>query len=322
MKNAFKLFGSGSFILLCFLLSGSELRAAEKSPISVKAEVDSAFITIGDPVDYTVTVKRNPDVEILSSITAPPSDIFKIKKIDEFRRDEDGQIVSGRKIALTSFRLGDFILDPVKIRYRVAGGEEKTITTNPLYITVQSVAGGEEQTDIRGVKTVLPIPSKFVTWLILTIVFAALVVGAIAFYLHWKNRPIIEAAPERLLTPEEEALQALTRLFESELLKQGKIKAYYLTLSEILRIYFEKHYGILAVESTTYEITRDLKQKSLTPALRAKIQEVLEASDLAKFAKWKPEPAEIIQLNKKSKEIVEEAGRESERRETEVVREL
>ena len=62
------------------------------------------------------------------------------------------------------------------------------------------------------------------------------------------------------------------------------------------------------MESTTYEIIKDLKDKEIDSVLRKKIQTVLEASDLAKFAKWKPEPAEIIALNKQSKQIVEEAA--------------
>jgi len=79
-------------------------------------------------------------------------------------------------------------------------------------------------------------------------------------------------------------------------------------MSEILRIYLEKRYGILAVESTTLEILRDFKNQNIEIDLKAKeeLKEVLESCDLAKFAKWIPEPTEIIHLNKESKGIVEE----------------
>ena len=113
------------------------------------------------------------------------------------------------------------------------------------------------------------------------------------------------AAP---LTPEEEALLHLTELFESDLLKRSFIKLYYLRLSEILRSYFEKRYKILAVESTTIEILRAIRPLRLDTGLYQKIQNVLDSSDLAKFAKWIPTPTETVQLNKKAEEIIREAA--------------
>ena len=49
----------------------------------VKAEVNKAFLTIGDPVTYTVTVEHSPDIRILSSIPAPSSDFLEIKKVED-----------------------------------------------------------------------------------------------------------------------------------------------------------------------------------------------------------------------------------------------
>ena len=73
----------------------------------------------------------------------------------------------------------------------------------------------------------------------------------------------------------------------------------------LLREYFEKRFHILAVESTTYEILRSLGQTDVDPELRKKIAEVLESADLAKFAKWIPEPGQILQLNQQAKQVVE-----------------
>ena len=71
-------------------------------------------------------------------------------------------------------------------------------------------------------------------------------------------------------------------------------------------VYFEKRLQILAVESTTKEIHISLKQKEMEGALVEKVIEVLEGADLAKFAKWLPEPVEIIRINKKAKEIIDD----------------
>lgn len=280
--------------------------AAKDADVSVKAEVDRAFITIGDPVEYTVTVRHDPSVEILSEIPPPSADILKIKKIEEFKREESGMKVRGRKFQLTAFRLGEFILGPVQIEYRVGGGPTQKIETNRIYLTVKSVAEGEEKTDIRDIKSVVSIPKKILGWILL---LAGLGLLPLGFFLYRRLRkgPLAAQSPETVLTAEEEALIRLNQLFESDLLRKGKVKEYYLLLSEILRVYFEKRFGILAVEFTTHEILRSLKHKEIPSALLKKIEEVLEAADLAKFAKWKPEPAQIIQLNQKSRQIVEEA---------------
>jgi hypothetical protein len=62
------------------------------------------------------------------------------------------------------------------------------------------------------------------------------------------------------------------------------------------------------VESTTLEILRAFRPLHLDTGLYQKIQSVLESSDLAKFAKWVPAPAETLQLNKKAEEVVRESA--------------
>ncbi len=297
-------------VALCILLLGPALCQAvdDKPSISVKAELDKAFITIGDPVQYTVTIKRSPTVQLLSAIPAPPEDIFKIKKIDEFKQEQEGTLIEGRKMTLTTFRLGEFILAPIKMEYRIGDNPPQTIETSRIYLTVQSVAAGEEKMDIRGIKSVLSIAQNFFQPVVIMI--AALLLAGLAIFLisRMRRNPLAALTQERVLTPEEEALLHLSRLFDSDLLRKGKVKDYYLRLSEVLRVYFEKRFGILAVELTTFETMLVLAQKEINPALLEKINEVLQAADLAKFAKWKPEPKEILEINRKSKEIVEEAA--------------
>ena len=60
--------------------------AVSSDDIRVKAEVDKAFLTIGDPVTYTVTVEHAPDIQILSSIPAPSSNILEIKKVEDIQK--------------------------------------------------------------------------------------------------------------------------------------------------------------------------------------------------------------------------------------------
>ncbi len=272
--------------------------------VSVKAEVNRAAITIGDPVEYTVTFKHGADVQLASPIPAPDSDVLKIKSIQDIKTKEGKKTVEGKKFTLTTFRLGQFVLDPVQIQYKTLSGELRIISTDPIYLTVKSVAEGEAKTDIRGLKSVLELPPAilFAMLIIIGLAVFALAVLLLKFFRKSKN-----AAGEKKpdMTAEEEAYFLLNQLFDSDLLRRGKTKEYYLKLSEILRGYFERRFRILAIEYTTDEIIRALRQKEIPVELRERIQEVLQAADLAKFAKWSPEPTEIIQLNQKSKQIIE-----------------
>lgn len=294
------------FALLLLTLSAGLCHGATPEDIRVKAEVDKAFLTIGDPVTYTVTIEHAPDIQILSSIPSPASDVLEIKKVEDLHHKKKKTVITGRKFILTTYKLGEFVLDPVTIRYRKDGQPEKTLLTNKLYLTVKSIAAGDPKEDIRDVKTVVPFKLRLGKWLWTLLTLALLAAGFLLFRALRKQK-ILAAPPPPPLTPEEEALLHLGELFESDLLKRGLIKFYYLRLSEILRIYFERRYKVLAVESTTMEILRALRPLHLDTALYQKIQYVLEASDLAKFAKWVPSAPEVLQLNKKSEEIVKDS---------------
>lgn len=296
-----------SFLFLVFLASSIPCLAADTDDIRIKAEVDKAFLTIGDPVTYTVMVEHAPEIAILSDIPAPSSDIFEIKKVEDIRRKQKKKIVTGRKFILTGYRLGEFVLAPVTVQYRKEKQPEKSIQTNKIYLTIKSVAEGAPQEDIRDVKSVVPYKLRLGKLLGTFLLLAFLIAGCFLYRLFFKRKNIFQPA-QPPLTPEEEALRHLADLFDSDFLKRGFIKQYYLRLSEILRVYFEKRYKILAVESTTMEILRALRPLRLDAGLYQKIQYVLEASDLAKFAKWTPSPPEILQMNKKSEELIKESA--------------
>ena len=298
----------GLTLLLVSLLGTYGLAADKGSDdIRVKAEIDKAFLTIGDRLTYTVTVEHAPDIQILSSIPAPASDILEIKKVEDISKKEKKRIIVGKRFLLTTYRLGEFILDPITIEYRKDRQAIKTLQTNKLFLTVKSVAGGAPQEDIRDVKSVVPLGLHLGKWPAILLGLALLAGGYGIYRRFFYKKNTGQPAPSPL-TPEQEAILHLTELFESDLLKRNLTKQYYLRLSEILRIFFEKRYQVLAVESTTVETLRALRPLHIDPVLYQKIQYALEAADLAKFAKWVPTASEVIQINKKSEEIVHEAA--------------
>jgi len=290
-------------ISFLFLPAISFAYAAEQSPVSVKSEIDKASITIGDPVLYTVTISHAPNVQILSAIPYPPEDLFEIRKVEEFKDEEGSRAIAGKRFTITAFQLGEYILEPVKVEYRLEGGDVKSIETNKIFITVKSVGGDKDAQDIKDVKSAIRVPRN-VTGLIVTIGAGALAILFLLLFRLFKKKPLRIVKPEKILSPEEEATLHLNQLFDSDLVKQGKIKEYFFQFSDILRIYLEKRFKVAAVEQTTFEILQTLKESAMPQENGVLLREILEAADLAKFAKWKPEPAETIALNLRAREFI------------------
>jgi hypothetical protein len=304
-KNLARFFVATLLRMTFFYVFLAPVFAAEEPKISVKAELSKAFITIGDPVTYSVVVQHTPEVKILSSIPPPDESILKVKKSENINKKEGNRIYEGKKFTVTAYSLGEYVLEPSVIQYLDTDGQTKTLQTDKIYLTVKSVAEGEEKTDIRGIKPVVPLPSKLLSWGLMAL--GVLAAALLALLIIKKKIRMAPPEPEMIRTSEEEALFQLSQLFDSDMIRRGKVKEYYLRLSEILRAYFERRFKFAAAEATTYEILRALKEKDIEPGLRDTISEVLEAADLAKFAKWKPEPAQIIQINQKAKQVVEMA---------------
>ncbi|MBI4000051.1 MAG: hypothetical protein HY351_05490, partial [Candidatus Omnitrophica bacterium] len=199
--------------------------------------------------------------------------------------------------------LGEYVIRPFVIQYRTGQGEIKKLKTNSLYLTIQSIDKNKTpDSDIRGVKGVRKLKNPIWPWLIVLILIAA-GSGAWVFYLR-KQQLQTQLRLEEMLSSHDEAYQALNKLRNSDLIRRGFVKVYFFQMSEILRRYFERRYHIRALESTTYELMKELKEK-LSPDPFKLVEDVLSFCDLVKFAKYNPEPAEILRQNNQSKMIID-----------------
>ncbi|MBI4372690.1 MAG: hypothetical protein HY585_03070 [Candidatus Omnitrophica bacterium] len=289
-------------IMLSFLMmNGSQASFADD--LSAKVEVDRAFATIGDRINFRITVTHQPEISILEIDAADVLRDFEIKESTPFSHKEKGTVSEGKNFVLVNYTLGEYVIRPMTIQYRTKEGELKKLSTNSLYITIQSIDKNKaENSDIRGVKGVRKLEKRFWLWILAIIL---LTTGASFWYFFRRKQiPQNQPSPEEALLPHEEAYQALNRLRNSDLLRKGQVKVYFFQVSEILRRYFERRYHIRALESTTYELTKDLKDKVASDHFKL-IQEVLAFCDLVKFAKYNPEPAEILRQNNQSKLIID-----------------
>ena len=201
-----------SLIVAALLFLGPLRLTAGEPELSVKAEVDKSVLTVGERVEYKITVTHDPRIQIVPQF-APPTDTFDLNEAHDFSEKVGKQITEGRRFILATYELGEFILEPAVIRYRTAAGEEKTVETNRLYLTVQSVDAGKPKTDIRGSKSVLALRARWGRTVLVLLILLGVGVGA---FLGWRAKQNQESqtTKEPALSPEDEALLKLSQLFD------------------------------------------------------------------------------------------------------------
>ena len=103
------------------------------------------------------------------------------------------------------------------------------------------------------------------------------------------------------------AREKMAQLKESNLWQSGKYKDYYTDLTGIAREYLEGQFNIDAIEMTSDEILDEVRKIQLDNLIFSKLQNTLITSDLVKFAKATPSPAENENAFKDINSFIEES---------------
>jgi hypothetical protein len=285
------------FILIVFI---SAVLSAEGQDVKVSAAFDSSRIFIGDQVHYTITILRPSELPVsikklrdtlcknIEIVSGPVGDSMQMP---------DKRVKITRRYLITSFDSGFYQVPPVFAEIRDAAGIKRFYSDySPLRVMRVKIAPADTTAKIFDIIKPYKAPvtlGELLPWIIISMIAALLVWGAIIVIRRFrKNRrvdePVINPDPAHII-----AFRELEKLKEKQLWQKGELKYYYTRLTEILRQYLENRYGVCSLEMTTSETLEALlktgfkKDESFT-ILKA----ILNGSDLVKFAKYKPDPAE------------------------------
>ena len=253
--------------------------------------VDTTLINVGDPVTVRLLVDHPADwaVQWPDSLDLSPFEVLRYEVAEPGPAPSGEGMRSAAALAVTSFELGELEIPPIEVAVAAPDGTVRTLLTDPFRIGVESV-GLDESGDIRDIKGPLSLSRDWwalVPWLLL---LAALAAGA--YYLHRRLRSRPAAASPKPAPPPRPypivALEALDELEASSLLERGRVKAYHIRISEIIRAYVEGQLEVPALEMTTREVVHGLRRASLSRAITESLQSFLDRCDLVKFAKLRP----------------------------------
>lgn len=139
-------------------------------------------------------------------------------------------------------------------------------------------------------------------WLILIVALAA-AGGWWAYKRYKKEGTVLRKKPEP--TPYETALRQLKELKNKNLWEMGREKEYFTDLTDILRVYLDRRFGINAMEMTSREIMDHLYNSDVKDK-RDYVRQILSVADFVKFAKVRPLPADNIAAYENALKFVEE----------------
>ncbi len=288
--------------------------------VEVSASLSRAVVMVGDTATLTVSVSYPESVRV--GFAVPQDSVlggFAVLgvKLDTVASADKMKHLK-MKYKLIYFSVGDNIIPPIGVVVAHSNGTIDTLLTQPIRVFFVSLVPDTLKLDslkskIRDIKPPLTVPinyARVAKAIVFAIILFAIVLVALLLW-HLKTRGISIAefiAPKR--PPWEVALMELDALAESGMLERGEFKDYFDKLTDILREYIEKRFGIAALELSTTEIMENLRPEllDLDAVMAAKFVdttgELLRFADMVKFAKFQPAVEDGYEAWRKVRELI------------------
>lgn len=269
-----------------FLLSVSLCSLFAEAQVSVKTQLDTANILIGEQVQLQLkcTASANQKVEFpnfqAQDQLTPGVEVISNNRIDTIKINHGRQFELTRRYTITSFDSALYSIPPMKV---VVDGKEY-LSQNPLGLKVSTVPVDTVHVDqFNPPHGVLNIQFEW-SWRFISMALIVWIIACITIIL------IIRYSDPRLITRRivvHPPIPAhITAIQEIESIKSNPkedTKQYYMHLTDTLREYIEKRFNFNAKEMTTSEIIDELYTIENTEALE-ELKSILLTADLVKFA--------------------------------------
>lgn len=270
---------------------GERLTSLTKAgPYTARIVVEPGEAQVADPIKLTLGIKAPADADVQVTMPSVAKELKELAvreegtlRVEDLEGNRiwrqtwivDSNLSGARQIPALTFRVGD-----------------QELTTDPLEITVVSSLGEPDATDptrFADIEGPLTIERPF-PWLKVAVVAAGalLIMAVVAVWLN-RRRRLAALRAARPLPPHVWALAELNGLRQDRLIEQNRVQVFFYRLSDIVRTYIERRFGLLAPERTTEEFLRELQRSdALSHRHKDLLGAFLTACDLVKFARHEP----------------------------------
>jgi hypothetical protein len=283
------------------LLAFSQAAAQESSPVTATLSAPDGQLTVGDPIRLTLALTHPAGYQVILPTLPDAWGDLTVAGLSPATTtaNADGSETTTLLIDARLFQPGDFNTPPLEVSVTDGQGGLQKVMAAPAALSIASVLQ-EGDMALRDIKpqAVLPLPAVW-PW-----IAAGMAAAAVFAILVWQARRRQKVAVDNRLA-HEVALDGLTIIEGLRLPEQGRFKEHTTLVSDTVRVYIERRYGVPTLERTTGEIRPDLARTGMAPEVTALLVAFLQESDLVKFSEWTPDVERARQLLTRGRMIVE-----------------
>jgi hypothetical protein len=278
--------------ILLFILSIVAINFSYAGEISVRTSIEPSEILIGQQASLKFQLTQGKDDKVswpqFSDTVATKVSIIEKLAADTVSLPDDKISITAEYL-VSSYDSGFYYIP----EFVFETATEK-VTSNPVGLTVNTVQVNEQTDDIHAEKDVMSAPFSWIElaqWTgigLAIILIIAIIVLLLMKFVFKKKVKILPEEPEVIIPAHVVALQKLEQIKTEKIWQQGQIKQFYTDITDVIREYLSGAYCINAMEMTTDEIVALVKKNKDLDEIRLVLKDMLELSDLVKFAKFVP----------------------------------
>ncbi len=290
-------------ILLTTAAAALSAASLAQQPV-VRAELDSVTILVGGQVGLNVSVQvpRSLDCHVLALPDTLTSSVEVVSVVSSDTLSQGDLVEYTTRYLVTSFDTGLQYVPPIPV---VVMPDSTTASTPEFALSVVNPFQKIEVDEQSGVAKIFDINSAIdapFQWRELLyywpwVVIAAAIVG-LFFLIRWLRRKYCHPRDKDGMVNdvpaepcEVTALRDLERIRDEKLWLHNQVKEFYSDLTDTLRRYVASRFGVQALESTSAQLVEALEPHLKdAPKEQARLTQILEQADFAKFAKVEPNP--------------------------------
>lgn len=275
-------------LILLILASLLDQVPAGKAFLEQLQQRDS--ILIADQLEYGFVledVEEGTELSLqdFSEVSNDTLTLVRNWKIDTLKQRK-GKLDLRGSITVAAFEEGHYDLPPIAVRRVTADGKVDTLLFEALQMDVKTMPVDTATFVIHDIKGQMKYPVTFkevLPWAGGAVLLAALVFLLVYLVRNGRRQGGTEEGEEAAYIV---ALRRLEKFRGDKYWAPDKQKIYYSGITDALKFYIEKRFGLDAPEMTTAELFAALKDsKDLSPELYNEAKALFETADYVKFAK-------------------------------------
>lgn len=299
----------GLLLLAGMLLGGGRPATAQPDP-RIEARVSADSVKIGERFTVRLVAQHDADAEAVFPAADAGEVLFGDLHVVQRGAVQSRRVSEARRVDSVAYEVTTFALDSARVPIlpvRLVAGPDTTMAgTFPQVVPVRSVVESDDEV-LRTPAALASFPRPLWVWGLWALAAVALA-GGLVYAWWWRGgeEASVSASDEDRPTPYQNAMERLQGLGRRNPTGRTACKAFYVDLTDTLRVYLSRRVGVRALEQTTPEVLAALRRRpEVEEGMLRRLQAVLEQADLVKFADAEPPPEESRSLLQDAQGVID-----------------